>query len=314
MSLFPIRFLPDNTKADFLGKKWGAFGISLALILFTFYLLADRGLNFGIDFTGGILIETRFDHAPDVSKIRASLKDKGLGDVSLQTFGGNQNILIRIGEQSGGERERLAAVDTVKRNLAEQFTGTIDYRKVDYVGPKVGDELILDGALSLLLAFGAILIYIWMRFEWQYGAGAVLALFHDAILTLGFFSFTQLEFNLSSVAAILTIVGYSINDSVVIFDRIRENVRKYKKMPMNELLNASINQNLARTLLTSFTTLVALLALVLVGGEVLKSFSLAALFGVVVGTYSSVYIAAPVLIYLKLRPEPTETESQTQGT
>ncbi len=303
MASFPVRLIKSGTKIDFLGKRWVAFGLSIILIVATFALILAKGLNFGIDFTGGILIETRFEQAPNLSNLRTILKDKNIGDVSLQTFGQDNDILIRIGEQSGGEKERMEAVTIVKKALAANFDEHIIYRKVDYVGPKVGKELIKSGALSLFLAFVSIMVYIWFRFEWQYGVGAIVALIHDAILTVGFFSITQLEFNLSSIAAILTIIGYSINDSVVIFDRIRENLRKFKKLSMVELLNRSINDNLARTTLTSLTTIIALLALVLFGGEVIKSFSLAALFGVIVGTYSSIYVASPVLIYMKLRDQ-----------
>jgi preprotein translocase subunit SecF len=298
-----FKIIPADTKLNFLGKKSIAFALSIILICATIFLLATRGLNFGIDFIGGILIDAKFEQEVELSKMRSLLKDADIGDVSLQTFGDPSNILIRIGEKSEIESDKIVIIDKVKDILANNFKGEIDYRKVDYVGPKVGGELIKSGAFSLIFAFGAMMIYIWFRFEWQYGVGAIVALVHDAFLTLGFFSLTQLEFNLSSIAAILTIIGYSINDSVVIFDRIRENLRKYKKMPITELLNVSINNNLARTVLTSLTTLIALLALVLMGGEVIKSFSLAALFGVLVGTYSSIYIASPVLIYMNLRPE-----------
>ena len=303
MALFPIRLLPEETKINFLGSRWVAFSFSAICILLTVFLLVTRGLNFGIDFTGGILIDAKFQQEVELTKMRNLLKEADIGDVSLQTFGSADNILIRIGQQSGGENERLLAVNKTKEILANNFAGKIDYRKVDYVGPKVGGELIQSGILSLVLAFGAIMLYVWFRFEWQYGAGAIFALIHDSFLMVGFFSFTQLEFNLSSIAAILTIIGYSINDSVVVFDRIRENTRKFKKMPIIELLNTSINNNLSRTLLTSITTMVALLALVFLGGEVIKSFSMAALFGVIVGTYSSIYIASPVLIYFNLRSE-----------
>jgi preprotein translocase subunit SecF len=296
-----MRFFPSDTKIDFLGKRKLALGFSIFCILATAYLLPTRGLNFGIDFTGGILIETRFEQVPDLAKMREGLKEKHLGDVSLQSFGDSHNVLIRLGQQAGGEKERIHAVDQVKSTLATDFPGKIDYRKVDYVGPKVGGELIKDGAIALLLTFAGIMCYVWIRFEWQYGVGAILALFHDAVITLGFFSITQLEFNLSCIAAILTIIGYSINDSVVIFDRIRDDIRKYKSMPIAELLNVSINHTLARTILTSSTVLLAVLALVFVGGEVIKSFSLSTFFGIIIGTYSSIYISAPVLIYMNLR-------------
>lgn len=304
MAFFPIRVIPDNTRINFLGKKYIAFVLSFAIIISTFGILMTKGLNFGIDFTGGILIEAKFDQEPDLTQLRSLLKLDELGDISLQTFGQKDIVLIRIGNQSGSEKERLHAVNLVKDVLSRNIPYSIDYRKVDYVGPKVGSELIISGLISLLLSIVAILLYVWFRFEWQYGAGAIIALVHDTIVTVGFFSLTQIEFNLSSIAAILTIIGYSINDSVVIFDRIRENVRKFKKMPIEELLNLSINDNLARTTLTSFTTLVALFALVLVGGEVVRGFSLACLVGITVGTYSSIYVASPVLVYMKLRPEP----------
>lgn len=297
MAFFPIRILPQDTSLDFLGKRWGAFILSAFLIIASAGLLVTKGLNLGIDFTGGILIDARFDKNPPLSELRTLLQKQQYGDISLQHFGKDKDILIRIGRSEESQEERSELIQAIKTILAENYGDTITYRKVDYVGPKVGKELILDGQLALLLAFGAILLYIWFRFEWQYGVGAVIALVHDAILTLGFFSLLQLEFNLSSIAAILTIIGYSINDSVVIFDRIRENMRKFKKLALPELLNKSINNNLSRTLLTSLTTSIALLALVIVGGDVIKSFSLAALFGVIVGTYSSIYVASPILIY-----------------
>lgn len=301
MAFFPIRFIPDGTKIDFMGKRIPAFAMSVLLILLTIFLLSTRGLNFGIDFTGGILIEARFEQVPQLAEMRGFLKDADIGDISLQTFGQDNNILIRVGQAAGDEKERLHIVETIKTKLAENIKTGIEYRKVDYVGPKVGDELIKDGALALILSFAAMMVYVWVRFEWQYGVGAIIALVHDAILTLGFFSLTGLEFNLSSIAAVLTIVGYSINDSVVIFDRIRENMRKFKKMPVPEMLNLSVNDTLSRTILTASTTLVSLVALVMVGGEVVKSFSLATFFGIAVGTYSSIYIGSPVLIYMKIK-------------
>lgn len=294
-----IRIIPSQTSIDFLGKKWGAFVLSIILITASIFLVATRGLNFGIDFTGGILIEAGFPEVPEFTPLRELLSDKISGDISLQGLDDPKNVLIRVGDTSDNQEDRLKAIISIKEALANY--GEIDYRKVDYVGPKVGAELIFDGAMALSLALVAILIYIWIRFEWQYGAGAIAALFHDTILTLGFFSLTQLEFNLSSIAAILTIIGYSINDSVVIFDRIRDNVRKFKQLAMDSLLNNSINQNLNRTLITSLTTAIALLALVIFGGNAIESFSQAALFGVIVGTYSSIYVAAPSLIYLNLR-------------
>ncbi|MDA0782261.1 MAG: protein translocase subunit SecF [Rickettsiales bacterium] len=298
-----LKIIPSDTKINFIKSKILAFAFSAFLLCATIFLLATKGLNFGIDFTGGILIDAKFEQPVELSKMRDLLKGADIGDVSLQTFGEPNNILIRVGENSDIESDKIVIIDNIKEILASNFSGNIEYRNTEYVGPKVGGELIRSGALSLVLAFAAMMVYIWLRFEWQYGVGGIIALIHDAVITLGFFSLTQLEFNLSSIAAILTIIGYSINDSVVVFDRIRENLRKYKKMPMHELINVSVNNNLTRTMLTSLTTVVALLALVLMGGEVIKSFSLAALFGVIIGTYSSIYIASPVLIYMKLRPD-----------
>jgi preprotein translocase subunit SecF len=301
-----MQLIKANTKLDFLGKRNLAFGLSIILMILTVISLFTRGLNFGIDFTGGILIEAEFKEAPDLAKMRASLKDAGIGEVSLQTFGKPTNVMIRIGQEAAQESARVKIVDIVKTNIIQNIGKNVEYRRVDYVGPKVGEELIKGGIVALLLSFASIMCYIWFRFEWQYGIGGIVALIHDAWLTIGFFSLTQLDFDLSSVAAILTIIGYSINDSVVIYDRIRENLRKYKKMPIAELLNLSINETLSRTILTVSTVLVAVLTLILVGGEVIKSFSLSTFFGIAIGTYSSIYISAPILIYLNLRPE-TET-------
>lgn len=298
-----LKLIPDSTNLKFLEKRWIAFFLSGFLMLATIVLLATRGLNYGIDFTGGILIDVKFEQEVEIGKMRSILKNENLGDVSLQTFGDPKNILIRVGGETASQANKNLIIDTVKKALSTNFKGEIQYRKVDFVGPKVGGELIKSGALALILSFVAMMMYIWFRFEWQYGVGGILALIHDAFITLGFFSLTQLDFDLSSIAAILTIVGYSINDSVVIFDRIRDNLRKYKKMPMAELLNLSINQNLSRTVLTASTTVLSLIVLVFVGGEVIRSFSMATLFGIVFGVYSSIYISAPVLIYFKLRPE-----------
>lgn len=298
---FPIHFIPYGTRIDFLSKKWFVIATSMVMILATLVLLATRGLNLGIDFTGGILIEAQFQQAPDIGDMRTLLSQKIDSDISLQRFGTDNNILIRVGQKNDSKTERDQIVATIKDNLKTKFGNTITYQKVDYVGPKVGGELLRGGSIALALSFLAIMIYVWSRFEWQFGLGAIAALVHDSVLTLGFFSVTQLEFNLSSVAAVLTIIGYSINDSVVVFDRIRENMRRYKTMPMDELINISINDTLSRTTLTAGTTLMSLLALVLLGGPVIKSFSLSTLFGISIGTYSSIYISAPILIFMGIR-------------
>ncbi|MCE3232045.1 MAG: secF [Rickettsiaceae bacterium] len=299
---FPIRLISNELKIDFLGKRWIAFALSIFLTLATIGSLATRGLNLGIDFTGGILIDAKFQENPELVKMRTLLKEANVGDVALQTIGKENNVLIRIGQTSDDEKARTKVINDIK-TLLEQNFGSVEYRKVDYVGPKVGEELIKAGALALILTLAAIMVYIWFRFEWQYGLGGIIALIHDAILTVGFLSITQLQFDLSSIAAILTVVGYSINDSVVIFDRIRENMRKFKKMDFSALLNLSVNETLSRTIMTASTTIVSIIALVMVGGEVVRSFSLTVLFGIVIGTYSSIYIGSPILIYMRLRHE-----------
>ena len=301
---FPIRFLPDNSKIDFIGKRWVGFAITIALIALSFFFLATKGLNLGIDFTGGIMMDVRSESAPDLSKMREALDGKGLGEVSLQNAGDPRNVLIRIQMKESADQSKV--VEAVKALLKEGGFDKLEYRQIDYVGPTVGQELMRDGFLAMLLSFAAIMGYLWFRFELQYGLGGILALVHDGILTLGFFSVTGFEFGLPSIAAILTILGYSINDSVVIYDRIRENMRKYKKMPIAELLNLSLNETLSRTIMTVMTTLLAVLALYLFGGEVIHGFSASILFGIVIGTFSSIYISAPVLIYLNIRPNAEE--------
>lgn len=300
--MFPIRLIPSTTTIDFMKRKWLAFGISILLSIFAIGLMVTKGFNYGIDFSGGVVIEMRTETSVELSKIRGAFAvDKSLGEVSLQHFGSDNDIMIRFQPRLGEGETQQQAIDKVKALLTSTLGEKIDYRKVDYVGPQVGKELKMDATIALGLAVLGIMIYIWLRFEWQYGVGAILALGHDAILTLGLFSLAGLEFNLTSIAAILTILGYSINDSVVIYDRIRECLRKYKKMEMDELLNLSINQTLSRTVLTAGTTLVAIVALIVWGGPVIRDFSIAIFFGIIIGTYSSIYISAPVLIFMNLR-------------
>jgi preprotein translocase subunit SecF len=311
MALFPLRFFKDTPNYDFLGKRWVGFALSGLVVLAAIFLLVTKGLNWGIDFTGGVLMEVRTEKPASLADFRPLFPTAEYGEVTLQHFGDDQEVLIRFQSREGDDQQALIA--RVKEKLAET-NYQIDYRKVDYVGPTVGKELIQSGTLAMILAIIAILIYIWFRFEWQFGLGAVLALLHDLVATLGFISFMGFEFGLASIAAILTILGYSINDSVVLFDRVREMRRKFKKMPLMQMLNESINLNLSRTLLTSGTTLLALIALVTLGGEVIRGFVAAILFGVVAGTYSSIYISLPILIYFKLPDDRPMAESKIEQT
>jgi preprotein translocase subunit SecF len=272
-----------------------ALGLSIIFMIASLVLVFTKGLNYGIDFAGGILIEVRIDENPDIAKIREVLSNK-IDDIHIQESG-ESDVQIRVSKASQDQDKLIKKIQNI---LAENFT-KVEYRKIDFVGPQVGSELIFKGFLALFLSFIFIMIYIWIRFDWQFGLGGIFALIHDAVVTLGFFSITGLEFNLTSIASILTIVGYSINDSVVIYDRIRENLRNYKKMDLKLLINSSTNSTLSRTILTASTTLISLLALILFGGEALFSFSVATFFGIALGTYSSIYISAPILLYFDPR-------------
>lgn len=298
MAFFPIKLIADHTHINFVRWRFFAFFFSMTLILLTVFLLVTRGLNLGIDFAGGILLEVRTEQAADLGAMRALLDSPAWGEVMLQTFGDERDVLIRVETSDAAEQAELVA--QIKEKLTG-FDAHIEYRKIDYVGPTVGRELIESGAMALLIAMVAMMFYIWFRFEWQFGMGGIIALLHDAFIMLGFYAMSGFEFGLTSIAAILTVIGYSINDSVVIYDRIRENLRKYKKMPIPELLNKSINETLSRTVVTALTTVFAALALAIFGGEVIGGFSYALVCGVIVGTYSSVFVAAPVLLYFEIR-------------
>jgi len=301
------RFLPHYTKFDFIRFRFIAFGITAFLIIGSLVSIGVKGFNFGIDFAGGVLIEAQSTDGPaNLHAMRASLGGLGLGEVSLQEFGSTgRDVMIRIQRQEGGEKAQMDALAKVKDALGGGFT----YRRVEIVGPKVGDELVRDGVLAVVLALGAIAVYVWFRFEWQFGVGALVSTFHDVITTFGLFSLTGLEFNLTTVAAILTIAGYSVNDTVVEYDRVRENLRKYKTMPLYELLNLSVNETLARTILTVSTVFVTVIALLAFGGDVLHGFAIAMLWGLVIGTYSSIYVAIPMLIYFNLRTGKDRAEA-----
>ena len=288
------QILNHRYQCNFLQYAKFFIALSIILIAVSVATLLGKGLNKGIDFAGGILFEIRFDTAPDLKSLRANLGDLKLGDVSLQNLGNDRDIMIRIGLEDAVEKQQLKKIATLKSFLFDNYQN-IDLRRVDFVGPTVGKELISSAIISLICALVAILIYIWIRFNYKFGIGALVALFHDVILTFGFFAIFRLEFNLTAVAAILTIIGYSINDSVVIYDRIRENLRKYRSKKVADIINQSLNETLNRTVLTAITTLAALLSLAILGGEVLKTFSFGVLFGVIIGTYSSIFIAAPLV-------------------
>ncbi len=305
-----LRLVPVETKIAFLGMRRATMALSGILILASIVLLFTAGLNFGIDFRGGTLFEIKTPGPANLTQLRSTLSGLGLGEIALQEFGAPDDVLIRIERQPGDATAQQRAVEIVKEALATEIGGGVDYRRVEFVGPKVSAELLRDGTLALLGSLVAMLIYIWFRFEWQFSVGAVAALTHDVILTFGFFALTGLEFNLSIIAAILTIVGYSMNDTVVVYDRIRENLRKYKKLGLSELLNKSINDTLSRTTLTSVTTLLALIALAVFGGAVISGFTMAMIWGVIVGTYSSIFIASPILLYLGVRRDMGDDKSK----
>lgn len=295
-----LSIVPANTSFDFVSRRRLAYPLSALLIILSIGAFLTQGLNFGIDFRGGILIEIKTEGPANVAQLRATVGGLGLGEVQVQEFGAPDDVLIRVQQQDGSEAEQIQAINIIKDALGDQVT---EYRRTEFVGPTVGAELISSAIWAVLLAIGAILIYIWFRFEWQFGIGAVIALTHDVLTTIGLFAITQLEFNLATVAAILTIAGYSINDTVVIYDRVREELRRYKKLDMPAVLNLAVNRTLSRTFMTSVTTLIALVALAIFGGTIIRDFAYAMIWGVVIGTYSSVFIAVPVLLGLKLSRE-----------
>ncbi len=305
-----LQLVPPNTKFQFVPKRTIFFLFSALLILGSLATYLIKDLNYGIDFKGGILMEIRVPgEKADIAALRTKLKGLNLGEVALQEFGRPTDVLIRVQRQEGGEKAQQKAVEIVKEAIGKQVT----YRRTEFVGPKVSEELFWDGVYAVLAAIFAILIYIWFRFEWQFGLCAVIALTHDVLSTIGLFALLQLEFNLSTVAAVLTIAGYSINDTVVVFDRVRENLRKFKKLELTELFNQSINQTLSRTIMTSVTTLLALTALYLLGGEIIKDFSLAMIWGVFIGTYSSICLAVPLLLYLSIDRGATTASGQEEA-
>lgn len=306
-----IRFFKNTPSIPFLSFRRPAALASAGLCALSVVLALVLGLNFGIDFRGGTVMEVRTPVEADLGRLRAELGGLGLGEVALQEFGAPTDVLIRIERQQGEANEQALAVEAVKAKLIEIYGDEVSFRRTEYVGPKVSGELLIAGVMAVSFSLLAILVYIWFRFEWQFGLCAVLALAHDVLLTIGLFAITRLEFNLATVAALLTIVGYSLNDTVVVFDRVRDNLRKYKKKPMAELLDLSLNATLARTVVTSTTTLLALVALFVIAGGTIRGFTVALIWGVLVGTYSSLYIATPALLALNLRREG-EAGGETQ--
>ena len=298
-----LKLVPSNTTWDFFQYSKVTFGASLAAIMASVLLFLVIGLNYGIDFRGGTTIRTESDRPVDVGAFRQAIQPLGLGDISITevfdpTFGDNQHVaMVRIEAQEGDESVSAETVLAVEAAL-KAIDSSITFPSVESVGPKVSGELVLAAIIAVLLAIGAVLVYIWLRFEWQFSLGAVAALVHDVILTIGIFSILQIQFDLAIIAALLTIVGYSLNDTVVVFDRVRENLIKFRKKPMKDVLNLSINETLSRTVMTSGTTLLALIALLILGGDVIRGFVFAMTWGVIVGTYSSIFVASNILLHL----------------
>ncbi len=293
-----IRWIKKDLKINFLRVKNIATIVSILAIISSLFFLVYKNLNFGIDFKGGTLIEIKKDENLSIAEIRNQLSELNIGDIQIQTFGSDDIILIRIENSTNLDANAdMSSIELIRSSLGND----VIIQRTEIVGPKVSSELIQKGIIAIIIAVFLMLFYIWIRFEWQFSIGAVTALIHDVMITMGIFSFLQIEFNLSIIAALLTIIGYSMNDTVVVYDRIRENLRKYKQMNIFDLINQSLNETMSRTLLTSVTTLLALFSLYFLGGEVLKGFTLAMIIGVFIGTYSSVFIASQIILYLNVK-------------
>ncbi len=307
-----LKLVPDNTNIDFM--KWRNFALILSTVatIASLILVGVRGLNLGIDFVGGQVVRTTFSQPVDIEQLRGRIGTLGVGDASIQAFGDDRTYQIRLPKPDGPEAAANQVVSKVRAFLASEYPGAT-VSAGESVSGKVSEELARDGALAILFAMLGIAVYIWLRFEWQFGVGALVTLFHDVSMTLGFFSLTQLQVDLNVVAAILTIVGYSLNDTVVIYDRIRENLRKYRKMAIVPLLNLSLNETLSRTMVTSLSILLALGALLILGPDVIFGLTIAIFLGIFVGTYSSIYISAPILVWLGVTPDSFVREDETQG-
>lgn len=299
--MFRLKLVPDNTNIPFVSVRYWAVGFSLAVVIAAAVMIFVKGFNFGIDFKGGTVIEIQTQQPADLTNLRTRLNALNVGEIQLQRFGDDRDVLIRVGTPKGDTSDNAGekVVQKVKTELGNEVT----YRRIESVGPQVSGELIKAATTAVLVSVFAMFAYIWFRFEWQFGLGAVVAIVHDVMATILVFSVFQLEFNLTTIAALLTIVGYSMNDTVVVYDRMRENLRKYKKMELGELIDLSLNETLSRTLMTSTTTLLALLSLFIFGGEVIRSFTFAMIFGILIGTYSSIYVAAPVLMAIGITRE-----------
>ena len=292
---------------NFVSKFKKANFISIIIFVLSIILISFKGLNYGIDFKGGTLIELRTATFIDTSLIRESLRTMNLGDVNVKKFGKKGDYLIKV-EQKNSNNSSL--IPEIKKTLSDYLNTDVDFRRVENVGPKVSTELLQSSVIAITLALAAMLFYIWVRFEWQFSVGSIIALFHDVTITLGIFSLLSLEINLSIIAAVLTIVGYSMNDTVVIYDRIRENLLKYNKISISDIANLSINETLARTIITSVTTLLALFSIYILGGEILRGFSFAMILGVIIGTYSSIFVASPILKFFKVSYKTLEKEEE----
>lgn len=304
-----LQFIPYNTNYNFVGKKNIIFAILAFISLLCIGSVLYQGFNYGIDFKGGLLLEIRTPEAADLGKLRSDLHGIVKGEVNLQEFGSPNDVLIRVERQPGGEEAQLAALRKVKEKIGSK----VDYRQVVTVGPKVSEDLVRNGIYAVIWSLLAMLVYVWFRFEWQFGVCSLITLAHDAIIVLGLFSIFRLEFNETAIIAVLITVTYSINDTVVIYDRIRENLRKFKKMPMAQLINQSINETLSRTILTSATTLLSLLGLYFFGGPVIAAFSLPIIVGISAGTISSIVISAPLLLYTGIRPEGLGNDKEQEA-
>ncbi|MSO70156.1 MAG: protein translocase subunit SecF [Alphaproteobacteria bacterium] len=306
-----LRMIPDGTKIPFMGTHRIWMAVSLLLCAAAIVLMFTKTLNFGVDFTGGILMEVDTGKPADLEAMRGTLGGLGVGTVALQGFSSASAVLIRLPQQEGGEAAQNEAILKVRASLAEQYGEGVSYRRVELVGPKVGAELIQDGIIAVVVAIVLMLVYVWFRFELPFGVGAVVAILHDVLFTLGIYALSGFEFSLSTVAAVLLIIGYSMNDTVVVYDRVRENLRKYKSMALPDLIDRSVNETLARTIVTSVTALLALGALLAFGGDVIRDFAFAMFIGVIVGTYSSIFVASASLLYI--RPNRKAGEKKAVG-